>query len=168
METQNVPKLMRMAIIVSLFSILFGFVLGGLFGAVESSIKNRLNNIGNNVLQTVYHGDVAAKDTVVKKSWEYLQRAHLHGGSIGTAALASIITLIVLSRLGRVAQWSALAFASGALLYSLYWLLAGFTAPGIGSTSIAKESLSFIAIPGAALCLLGLCGTLCCLIKTPR
>jgi len=36
-------------------------------------------------LQSAYQGNVAAKDAVVKKSWEYLKRAHLNGGAIGTS-----------------------------------------------------------------------------------
>ncbi|MEQ1919172.1 MAG: hypothetical protein ABL955_08240 [Elusimicrobiota bacterium] len=147
-------------------AILFGFGLGGAFGAVEGSIKKRLDDSGSAVLQTVYKGDVAAKDAVVKKSWEYLLRAHMHGGAIGTASLASIAILILLCRLGVVAQLSALAFGSGALLYSIFWLLAGLMAPGIGSTGVAKESLSFIAIPGAGLSILGLCGTIVSVIKS--
>jgi hypothetical protein len=46
------------------------------------------------------------------------------------------------------------------LLYASFWMIAGFMAPGMGSTGAAKEYLSFLAIPGAGLCLLGACGTL--------
>lgn len=146
-------------------AIFFGFALGGAFGAIEGPIKKRLDDSGAAVLQSVYKGDAAAKDAVVKKSWECLQRAHMHGGAIGTAALAAIGTLILLCRLGLVAQLSALAFGSGALLYSLFWLFAGLMAPGIGSTSVTKESLSFIAIPGAGLSILGLSGIIYSVMK---
>lgn len=160
-----IPKSIAAAACLSLLTILFGFSLGGAFGAVESSIKKRLNDSGTAAMETAYKGDAAAKDAVVKKSWEYLQRAHLHAGAIGTAALASIGVLILLSPLGFVEQLSALAFSSGALLYSLFWLIAGLTAPGLGSTGAAKESLSFIAIPGAGLCIAGLCGTIFAIAK---
>src|SRR3989338_1182090 len=165
-QMRPVPNSIAAGACLSLLAILFGFVLGGAFGAIESSIKKRLDDSGAAVLQSVYKGNVAAKDAVVKKSWEYLQRAHLHGGAIGTAAIASITTIILLCRLGLVAQLSALSFGSGDLLYSLFWLLAGLTAPGIGSISVAKESLSFIAIPGAGLSILGLCGTIFSVVKT--
>jgi hypothetical protein len=164
-QMRTVPKSIAVGACLSLLAILFGFVLGGAFGAVESSIKKRLDDSGTAVLQSVYKGDVAAKDAVVKKSWEYLQRAHLHGGAIGTAALASVMALILLCRLGRLAKVSALAVSSGALIYSLFWFFAGLTAPGLGSTSVAKESLSFVAIPGAGLCILGLCGTIFSVVK---
>ena len=165
-ETRPVPKSVAAGACLSLLVILLGFALGGAFGAVESTIKKRLDDSGTAVLQSAYKGDAAAKDAVVKKSWEYLQRAHLHGGGLGTAALASIAVLILLCRLGLLEQLSALAFGSGALLYSLFWLIAGFTAPGLGSTGAAKESLSFIAIPGAGLCILGVCGTIFSVVKT--
>jgi hypothetical protein len=141
-------------------AMLFGFGLGGAFGAVEGSIKRRLDGSGAAVLQTVYKGDAAAKDAVVKKSWDYLIRAHLHGGALGTAALASILLLLVLGRAGTLEKSSALAFGSGALIYASFWLVAGLIAPGMGSTGAAKESLAFMAIPGAGLCILGACGTL--------
>ena len=165
-QMRSVPKSIAAAVCLSLLAIFFGFALGGAFGAIEGPIKKRLADSGTAVLQSVYKGDIAAKDAVVKKSWEYLQRAHIHGGAIVTAALASIATLILLSRLGLVAQLSALAFGSGALLYSLFWLLAGFMAPGMGSTGAAKEFLSFIAIPGAGLSIVGLSGTIYSVIKS--
>lgn len=164
-QIRSVPKSIALGACLSLLAIFFGFVLGGAFGAIEGPIKKRLDDSGAAVLQSVYKGDVAAKDAVVKKSWEYLQRTHTHGGTIGTAALASIAALILLCRLGLVAQLSALAFGSGALLYSLFWLFAGLLAPGIGSTSVTKESLSFIAVPGAGLSILGLSGIIYSVIK---
>ncbi len=160
-----VPTSIAVAVCLSLLAILFGFVLGGLFGSVESSIKKHLDDSGTAVLQSVYQGDVAAKDAVVAKSWDYLKRAHLHGGAIGSAAIGSILALILLCRLGMLAKLSALAFGSGALIYSLFWLLAGLAAPGLGSTGVAKESLKFLAIPGAGLCILGLCGTIFSVVK---
>ncbi len=78
-------------LILALFAILFGFLLGGAFGAAETSIKEHLDASGSAVLSSVYHGDTQKKDAVVKKSWQYMKRAHLHGGVIGAAVLASII-----------------------------------------------------------------------------
>lgn len=164
-QARRLPRLMAVGACLSLLAILLGFSLGGAFGAAESLILRRLDRSGTAVLQTVYQGDVAAKDAVVKRSWANLQRAHLHGGAIGTASLASILALVLLSRLGALAKASTLAFGSGALLYSLFWLVAGFTAPGLGGTGVAKESYSFIAIPGAGLCILGLLGTILSVVK---
>lgn len=163
---QAVPRTVAAGACLSLLAIISGFVIGGAFGAAEDAIKKRLENSGAAALETVYKGDAAAKDAVVKKSWQYLIRAHLHAGAIGTASLAAIATMILLCPLGLVAQASALAFGAGALLYSGFWMLAGFAAPGLGSTGAAKESLSFIAIPGAGLCLLGAFGTLFSVAKS--
>ncbi len=165
-KTQTIPTAMAAAMCLSLLAVLLGFVLGGIFGAIESSIKGHLDDSGIAALETAYGGDVAAKDAVVRKSWAYLKRAHMHGGAIGSVAIGCILTLITLCRLGPVEKTSALALGAGALLYTLYWLLAGLTAPGLGSTGVAKESLSFVAIPGAGLCILGLCGTIFSVAKT--
>jgi hypothetical protein len=149
----------------ALLSILFGFLLGGLFGAVEDSIKGQLRASADAVFDTVYDGNEAQRDKIVDKSWSYLKRAHLHGGAIGAAALASILLLGLLGEVGALARFSSLAFGAGALLYAVFWLIAGFTAPGLGSTGEAKEALSFLAIPAAGLCLLGLGGTLLSTLK---
>ncbi len=144
----------------SLLGILLGFSLGGAFGVAEDAIKARLDASGTVVLATVYDGDVERKDSVVGRSWTYLQRAHLHGGAIGTASLASVLALALLGRAGLLVNLSALAFGAGAILYPLFWLLAGLRGPAMGGMGVAKESLQFIAVPGAGLCILGLLGTL--------
>jgi hypothetical protein len=96
----------------------------------------------------------------VAKSWEYLKRAHLHGGGIGGASLAAIAILLLTTKLGRMAQYSAAAFGAGALIYAVFWLAAGFSAPGMGSTGAAKEAFEWIAVPGAGLAILGAVGTM--------
>jgi hypothetical protein len=165
LQPQRVPKPVALAIALSLLSILFGFSMGGAFGIAESRMKKLLEDSGAEVLESAYQGDAAAMDAVVAKSWIYFQRAHLHGGGIGTAALGSIVVMTLVCRLGTVAQVSAVAFGAGALVYSQYWLWAGLLAPGLGGTSAAKESLTFMALPGAGLCLLGVLGTLYCVIR---
>jgi hypothetical protein len=160
------PKLVVVGACLALSAMLMGFLLGAAFGAKEKSIKAHLENSGTAVLQSVYEGDIAAKDAVVSKSWVYLKRAHLHGGAIGAAAIGVILTLVIFCRRSSVASLSALAIGSGALIYSFFWLLAGLAAPGIGSTSAAKESLSLIAVPGAGLCVLGVLGTIYSVVKS--
>jgi len=152
-------------IILALLAILFGFGLGGAFGAAEEPIKGHLDRSAERVLDSVYAGDVAKKNAVVSKSWSYLKRAHLHGGAIGAVALASICLLVLLGQTGAVERLSAFALGAGSLVYALFWLVAALKAPGLGSTHAAKESLDFIAIPGAALSLLGVLGTLAATLK---
>lgn len=151
----KIPNLMILPILIALFCIFSGFVLGGIFGAVEDSLKEMLNQRGTIVLADIYKGDVEKKNAVVKKSWEYFQRAHLHAGAIGTAALASTLSLIVLCEFGLVSTIASLIFSLGAIIYSLFWLLAGLAAPALGSTSAAKDSLEVMAIAGAAMCIMG-------------
>lgn len=162
MSNHPVPNLRPLApgIILSLLSIAFGFLLGGAFGAVEDSIKGHLRSSAEAVFETVYHGDESKRDAIVSKSWTYMKRAHLHGGGIGAASLASIVLLGLFGSPGLLEKISAGAFGAGSLLYSLFWLAAGLTAPSLGSTGEAKEALGFLAIPGAGLCLLGIGGTL--------
>lgn len=152
-------------IILALLSITFGFSLGGAFGAVEDTIKGHLRSSADAVFETVYENDASKRDAVVNKSWSYMKRAHLHGGAIGAAALASIVLLGLLGSAGVLERVSTTAFGAGSLLYSIFWLAAGLTAPAIGSTGEAKEALEFLAIPAAGLCLLGLAGTFLSALK---
>jgi len=155
-SNENLKPLLPGAIL-ALTAILFGFLLGSLFGAVEHTIKGASADA---VFDTVYDGDQAQRDEVVAKSWSYLKRAHLHGGAIGAVALAAIVLLGLMGSVGVLERVSSLALGGGALLYAVFWLIAGFMAPGLGSTGEAKEALEFLAIPSAGLCLLGIAGTL--------
>ena len=146
--------------VLALLSILFGFSLGVLFGAAEDSIKGQLRASADAVFDSVYAGDEARRDKIISKSWTYLKRAHLHAGAIGAAALASIVLLGLLGNAGTLERITSLAFGAGALIYPLFWLFAGFGAPGLGSTGAAKDAVGFLAISGAVLCLLGVVGTL--------
>ena len=134
---------------VAVLTILFGFAMGGVFGLNEDIIKDRLAGSAAAVTATVYHGDAAAAEPVVAKSWAYMQRAHLHGGAIGTAAVGMIVVLLLIGATPRVTRVLALALGIGGLGYSLFWLWAGFLAPGLGSTGAAKESLRWLAMPSA-------------------
>ncbi|MCP4003428.1 MAG: hypothetical protein GY725_04455 [bacterium] len=162
MSNQSVSSLKPLApgLILALLAISFGFLLGSSFGAIESSIKDHLRSSADAVFETVYNSDAEKRDAVVSKSWRYLKRAHLHGGAIGAVALASILLLGLIGDPGLIERITAASFGGGALLYSIFWLVAGLSAPSLGSTHAAKEALEFIAIPGASLCLLGLGGTL--------
>jgi len=147
-------------IILALLGILFGFVLGALFGALESGFKPILREKGRAVLDTVYGGDADKLEAVVSKAWKYAIRGHIHGGAIGTSALATILLLSLLGEPGWLEKISALSFGAGSLLYSSFWLAAAFTAPAVGKPKQAKENLWWIAMPGAGLCLIGLVGAL--------
>jgi hypothetical protein len=86
---------------------------------------------------------------VLAKSWEYMQRAHLHGGAIGTAAISLIVVILLIGTKPRATRALSLALGLGALGYSVFWLWAGLLAPGLGSTGAAKESLRWLAMPSA-------------------
>ena len=50
------------------------------------------------------------------------------------------------------------ALGGGALGYSVFWMWAGFIAPGLGSTGAAKESLRWLAMPSAGALMLATAG----------
>jgi hypothetical protein len=155
-------------ILLAFAAIAFGFGLGIAFGAAEDDLKDHLHESAQAVLESVYAGDESKAQSVVSKSWTYFKRAHLHANGLGTAALVVSLLLALLGSPSVLARLSSVAFGAGALFYSAYWLIAGLTAPGLGSTSAAKEALAWLAIPSSAACVAGLAGALICTIRAIR
>jgi hypothetical protein len=148
---------------VAVFTVLFGFAMGGIFGLNEDVIKDRLAASAAAVTATAYNGDATTAEPVIAKSWEYMQRAHLHGGAIGTAAIGMIVVLMLVGTAPRTMRILSLALGIGGLGYSVFWMWAGFIAPGLGSTGAAKESLRWLAMPssGAVMLATAAVGFLC-------
>jgi len=150
----------RIGLFLALLTLLYGFSLGGAFGAFEDNIKGSLQASAEEVKATVYQGDEAAMKKITDKSWTYMKRAHLHANGLGTAALAIIFVLAGTPASSRVRGVVSTALGIGALGYASFWMFAALRAPAMGSTHDAKESLGWLAIPSAGLCILGLIATL--------
>ena len=155
---------------IAVLTVLFGFVMGGLFGLNEDLIKDRLTASAAAVTATAYQGDATAAEPVIAKSWTYMQRAHLHGGAIGTAAIGMIVVLLLIGATPSAVRGLSLALGLGGLGYSVFWMWAGFIAPGLGSTGAAKESLRWLAMPSSGAVMLATAGVafLCLRAALPR
>lgn len=151
---------LRIGITLSLITLLFGFGLGGAFGAFEDAIKGSLHQSAMAVKDSVYDGDEAAMGKVTSKAWTYMKRAHLHANGLGTSSLVLILLLATIPASAKIERLVAGALGAGALGYSSFWLFAARRAPGLGSTHDAKESLSWLAVPSAGLCVVGLIAVL--------
>ena len=148
----QLPPSLRPALVgltLALLTILYGQGMGIVFGLNEEVIKGSLKASATAVRETVYKGDDAAIKTVLDRSWIYMQRAHLHAGAMGTTAFALMILvgLLGLSRLTTLLL--GVGLGAGALGYSLYWMWAGFRAAELGTTTAAKESLKWLAMPSS-------------------
>lgn len=142
-------------LVLAVATLLFGFLLGVVFGLNEESIKSRLRDAAATSSAAVYQQDPTAVKAVLDKSWVYMQRAHLHAGSLGTAAIALTVVVALLGTGARVAMAISVALGAGGLGYAVYWVWAGFRAPALGGTSAAKESLAWLAIPSSGLFVAG-------------
>ncbi len=136
-------------LLLGVLTLLFGFLMGVVFGLNEDAIKSRLNASAAAVESTVYKQDAAAAKAVLEKSWSYMQRAHLHAGALGAVTIGLSLTLVLLGTSPKVAAALSGALGAGSLGYSVFWMWAGFRAPGLGSTGLAKESLAWLAIPSS-------------------
>jgi hypothetical protein len=133
----------------AVLTLVFGFSMGVVFGLNEDAIKSRLAASAETVLASEYDSDAAAAKAVTDKAWVYMQRAHLHAGSLGVVAVALSLVLVHIGTGRRVASALSIALGAGALGYSIFWMWAGFRAPGLGGTGAAKESLAWLAIPSS-------------------
>lgn len=135
--------------LLAVLTLLFGFALGIVFGANEGAIKSRLKASAMEVRTSIYHDDDVAIKAALDKSWVYVQRAHLHSGGMGSAAVGLILVTLLLGGPAILTRAVSLGLGAGGLGYSVYWLLAAFRLPVVGSSSVAKESLAWLAIPSS-------------------
>ena len=133
----------------AVLTILFGQGMGVVFGLNEDSIKSRLKASAAEGRETIYKRDDAAIKAVLDKSWVYMQRAHLHAGGMGTTALGLIVLVCLLGASRRVTLAISVALGAGGIGYSVFWMWAGFRAPALGGTGVAKESLKWLAMPSS-------------------
>ena len=115
-----------------------------------------------------YKGDRSKMKATVKKSWVYFKRAHLHANGMGTSALVLILLLAALPGALKVRQVLAGMLGLGGLGYGVYWMMAGLRAPGMGSTSAARESLDWLAIPSSGMFVLATIAVLVLYVRSWR
>jgi len=135
----------KYGVLVAMMAILFGGLMGLSFGCCEDSIKDILKSSSDKALSGVYKGDQAKADKVVKKSWVYMKRAHLHSQTMGVISIAFSLLVAWLNFPARAQLGVSLLSGLGSLGYGFFWMLSGFLAPGMGSTGAAKESVGLIA-----------------------
>lgn len=153
-------------LVLAILTIIYGQGMGIVFGLNEDIIKNRLKASAAEVRDSAYKGNDAAIKAVLDKSWNYMQRAHLHAGGMGTTALSLIVLLCLLGTSRRTTAAVGVALGAGGFGYSVFWMWAGFRAPALGSTSAAKESLKWLAMPSSGAFVLATVAVLILLIVT--
>lgn len=143
-------------LVLALLTALFGFGLGIAFGAAEDAIKQALADAARAVGDSVYAGDEAKMKAMADKAWVYCKRAHMHAGALGTHALGIGLLLAFLGRArAGLRAAAAVMVGAGGLGYGLFWLLAAFRVPALGSSDAAKESLAWLAMPSSGAVVLG-------------
>ena len=135
----------KYGVLVAMIAILFGGVMGLSFGCCEDTIKHIFKVDAEDALSEVYQGDQAKAEKVIKKSWVYMKRAHLHSQTMGVISIAFSLLVAWLNFPVFAQLVVSLLSSLGSLGYGVFWLVAGFLAPGMGSTGAAKESVALIA-----------------------
>ena len=134
-------KVIRVGLLITLFTLIFGTGLGIVFGAKEEVFKNYISeNIQAN--PTVH--DDKSKD----KIWRYVQRAHFHSSGIAAYSLALLLIILVSKMKDSMKSFSATMIGVGTL-YSFAWYLMFYLAPIIGRDAahnhILTESIVYIS-----------------------
>ena len=135
----------KYGVLVAIIAILYGGLMGLSFGCCEESIKRTLNANAQEAMAGKYEGDQAKANKVVKKSWIYMKRAHLHSQTMGVISIAFSFLVAWLAYPAKTQVAISLLSGFGALGYGFFWMLSGYLAPGMGSTGSAKESVGLIA-----------------------
>lgn len=155
---------MRFGALLALVTLLLGFGLGALFGLAEDAIKESFRSTAVQTLSATATDLDKEAGALTGSAWTYMKRAHLHANGLGTSALAMILLLGCLPAGERLKSTASWLLGLGGLGYSSFWLLAAQRTPVLGSTSLAKESLRWLALSTSACCLIGLLLTLWMLI----
>lgn len=144
-------SVMGVGLCFAILTVLYGQFMGLTFGLNEDAIKGQLKASAAAVRETTYKGDDAKITATLDKAWVYMQRSHLHAGALGTTAVA-LIGILAFARIsGGVAFGLSAMLGVGGLGYSVYWMWAGFIAPGLGGTGAAKETLRWLAMPSSGM-----------------
>ena len=147
----------KYGVLVAIIAILYGGLMGLSFGCCEENIKRTLNANAQAAMTDKYEGDQAKANKVVKKSWVYMKRAHLHSQTMGVISIAFSFLVAWLAYPAKTQVAISVLSGFGALGYGLFWMLSGYLAPGMGSTGAAKESVGLIAqVSGGAFFVAGL------------
>ena len=135
----------KFGLALAMLAILFGGLMGLGFGCCEETFKDTFREQAASVLEEKYNGDQGKADSVSKKSWVYMKRAHLHSQTMGVISI--VLSLVAAGLVFPPLLQTGISLLSGlgAIGYGLFWLLAGFLAPGMGGTGIAKEAVGLVA-----------------------
>jgi hypothetical protein len=135
----------KFGLALAMIAILFGGAMGLGFGCCEDSFKDTFKNNASAVLAEKYKGDQSLADKVSKKAWVYMKRAHLHSQTMGVISIVFSLVAAGLVFPAKLQIGISILGGLGSLGYGLFWLLAGFLAPGMGSTGAAKEAIGLLA-----------------------
>lgn len=127
-------KVIRVGLLITLFTLIFGTGLGIVFGAKEEVFKNYISE--NIQLNPTVH-DEKSKD----KIWRYVQRAHFHSSGIAAYSLALLLIILVSKMKDSMKSFSATMIGVGTL-YSFAWYLMFYLAPLIGRDAAKNHFLT--------------------------
>lgn len=143
-------------LVLAIVTTLYGFIGGAVLGLEDGPIRGVL-------AERVPEASRAESAALVDRAWTFLRRSHLHAGGMGTAAIALISLVPVMT--ARQPRWlgagMSLGLGAGGAGYAVALVVAAIRTPSLASAALAKESAKFIAIPAAGAYMVGAALLLC-------
>jgi len=132
-------------------TILYSFVLGATMGGREELFKDHFKQTVRINATQVFGDDKAKMDRAEERAWTYIKRSHFHAAGVGIIGLVLLLMIPPITSSQFLQHGLSLAYGIGSLGYPLVWLIAGFRIPTLGTTSAAKASIEWLAMPSVFL-----------------
>lgn len=133
-----------LGLVLAIVTTIYGFVGGAVLGLEDVPIREALAG-------RVPEASRSESAALVDRAWTFRRRSHLHASGMGTAAIALISLVPVIT--ARQPRWlgagMSLGMGAGGAGYAVALVVAAVRTPSLASAALAKESAKLIAIPAA-------------------
>ena len=127
------------ALAASMVLLVFGCALGAFTGVGKPGYERWM-------AAHLVDAPAAESRVVMDASWRFLQRAHVHAGSMSTGALVISFALAMTSGAAVLRRAISIVLALGAAGYTAVLLLAALRIPIVGDIEAAKAPLTSLAM----------------------
>lgn len=133
-----------LGLVLAMVATMYGLVGGAVLGLEDAPIREALS-------RRIPEASRAETSVLIDRAWTFLRRSHLHASGMGTAAIALLSLVPVVT--ARQPRWLgvglSIGLGAGGVGYATALVLAGIRTPALASAALAKESAKLIAIPAA-------------------
>jgi hypothetical protein len=133
-----------LGLVLAMVATMYGLVGGAVLGLEDGPIREALS-------RRIPEASRADTSVLIERAWTFLRRSHLHASGMGTAAIAliSLVPVITVRQPRWLGVGLSIGLGAGGVGYAAALVVAGIRTPALASAALAKESAKMIAIPAA-------------------